>query len=372
MALFDDQDEDRTETATAYRREEFRKKGTVALSREALSVVLLLGVGGSLYFTAGQILTEFRMVVEKCFVFASVSVMDKQAALELKNVAMKSWFWMVGPVMLTAMVAGFLASVAQVGFFVTWDPLAVNWARINPLEGAKRILSGQGLVDAIKAFFKLGLAGWITWVFLKGEILTTHSYLGRNAEESLRFTLMSVSKLFFILLLAYGVLAIADYFWQWIRVEKQMKMTRREAKEEFKLREGDPLIKSRIKSIQRRLARSRMMDAIPKADVVVTNPTHFAVAIQYDPETMAAPKVIAKGAGLIALKIKELARFHHVPVVENKPLARTLFKEMEIGQSIPKELYKAVAEVLAYVYRLRDKTRSVMNRIDPASQPQMA
>ncbi len=212
-------------------------------------------------------------------------------------------------------------------------------------------------MEAFKALIKVSLIGFIAYKFLSNHLVDSGNFFQLGVGEGIASTLSQLSTLFFTIVASLGILAGLDYFYQRYQLEKQMKMTRREAKEEFKLREGDPLIKSRIKSIQRKLASRRMMDAVPKADVVVTNPTHFAVALKYDATLMPAPKVIAKGAGLVALKIKELAKFHQVPVVENKPLARTLFKQMEVGEYIPKELYKAVAQVLSYVYRLKGITK---------------
>ncbi len=187
----------------------------------------------------------------------------------------------------------------------------------------------------------------------KGQALTIGAYFQHSVYEIAVLTLKSAGKLGLLIVLAMSVMAALDFAWQKFQLEKKMRMTKREAKEEFKLREGDPLIKHRIRTIQRRIASRRMMENIPKADVIVTNPTHLAVALQYDGKTMRAPKVTAKGAGVIAEKIKELARANGVPIVENKPLARTMYKELEIGESIPKELYRAVAEVLSYVYKLK-------------------
>ena len=180
-----------------------------------------------------------------------------------------------------------------------------------------------------------------------GELF--HKDLGQQSVWTMKECLI----VFFSVVGSLSIIGILDVVYQRFQLERSMRMTRREAKDEFKLREGDPLIKSRIRALQRRIASRRMMEAVPKADVVVTNPTHLAVALQYVASEMPAPKVVAKGAGVVAEKIREVARTHDVPIVENKPLARTLFRELDINDFIPRELYKAVAEVLAYVYRLR-------------------
>jgi flagellar biosynthetic protein FlhB len=260
---------------------------------------------------------------------------------------------MVVPTFLVAMIVGLVACAAQVGLYLTWEPLTPNWDRINPVNGFQRLFSGKGAMEGVKALLKLAIVTLVVWSFLNSHVNEAPLFFSKNLNESNALTLSLLSKLFFSILFSLSVLSILDYAYQRWQLEKQMKTTRREAKEEFKLREGDPLIKNRIKAIQRRIASRRMMEAVPKADVIVTNPTHIAVALKYDSDSMHAPRVLAKGAGVIAQKIKEVARFNRVPVVENKPLARTLFKQLDIGEYIPRELYKAVAEVLAYVYRLR-------------------
>jgi flagellar biosynthetic protein FlhB len=268
---------------------------------------------------------------------------------------LEHWAWMTIPILAVAIVTGIVVSAAQVGLYLTWEPIEPNWERINPISGMQRFFSMKNIVEGIKAVLKLTVVSLIVYFFIKSQAEKTLPLLSLPVHESLIVTLQSVMKLFFILTGSLLVLGALDYGYQRYELESRMKMTKREAKDEFKLREGDPLIKSRIRSIQRKMASKRMMEAVPKADVVITNPTHFAVALQYNEKEMAAPKVIAKGADIVAQKIKEVAKFHRIPCVENRPLARTLFKNVEINQYVPRDLYKAVAEVLAYVYRLRGR-----------------
>jgi len=352
MAMFDS-DEEKTESPSQYRREEFRKQGTVAMSREVLSVVLLFTVGAAVYFGAASSLKHFSQLGDVFFKFQNASLMGKAQLLDLRLPVMRALGWMVLPVFGVAIVSAIAACAAQVGFYFTWEPLMPKWERLDPMQGFQKLFSLNGLVEALKAFLKLLIGGSVVWFFFKGQGESIALLYQKSAAEGTTLLFSLIKKMFTSLVGAFTVLAGLDYFYQKFQVEKQMKMSRREAKEEFKLREGDPLIKQRIKSIQRRMASRRMMEAVPKADVIVTNPTHLAVALKFDPSSMAAPKVIAKGAEDIAKKIREIARANGIPLVENKPLARTLYKEMEIGQYIPRELYKAVAEVLAYVYRLR-------------------
>lgn len=345
--------EERTETASSYRREEFRRQGRVAVSRELLAVTMMIVGVFTLYGITTIVLKEFSSLALQFFDFKKIASFEKADLLQLQLGVYKNLGTLLGPIFVVLITTSIVVCAAQVGFLVSWEPLTPNWERINPINGFQRIWSGQGAVEAIKAIIKLSIVGFILWFFFKSQTSVIGGYMSRSVPEATSLILSSIGKLVAILLTVFAVIAILDYVYQRYQLERQMRMTRREVKEEFKLREGDPLIKSRIKSIQRRIASRRMMEEVPKADVVVTNPTHLAVALKYDAKNMGAPRVTAKGAGIIAEKIKELARFHRVPIVENKPLARTLFKEIEIGQFIPRELYKAVAEVLAYVYRLR-------------------
>lgn len=358
MAQNDASQDEKTESPSQFRREEFRKQGTVALSREILSVVVLLSAGLTLYAAGNLYQREFGLLADQFFKISRDRLIDRNNLMDLRFEILKHWSWMVLPVCGVVTVTGLIACVAQVGFYVSWEPVSMNWDRLNPVQGFKRMFSMRGVVEAIKAFLKFLLVCVVVYFFLKKQAPGAGNLMSIEIHQSVPLMLSSTLKLMFLLVGSLMVLSGLDYAFQRYQLEKQMMMTKSEAKEEFKLREGDPLIKSRIKQIQRRMARRRMMEEVPKADVIVTNPTHLAVALRYDSNAMGAPRVIAKGAGVIAQKIKEVARFHHVPVVENKPLARTIFKTLDIGEYIPRELYKAVAEVLAYVYRLKGR---VMN-----------
>ncbi|MEE9240565.1 MAG: EscU/YscU/HrcU family type III secretion system export apparatus switch protein, partial [bacterium] len=225
----------------------------------------------------------------------------------------------------------------------------------NPLEGAKRLVGKQGWMDLFKSIAKIilvGLVGYITildaWVYLPHfSQMGASAFLGEFMDIGLKIAIRCATVLVFI--------AGIDYAFQRYSYEQSIKMTKDEVKQEYKQREGDPLVKSRVRQVQREISRKRMMSSVPKADVVITNPIHFAVAIQYDREKMEAPILVAKGRGFIAQKVREIAKEHDIPVVENKPLARGLYKAVQVGQVIPEEFYKTVAEVLAYVYALKNK-----------------
>lgn len=355
---FEESQEDRTETATSFRREEFRKQGVVAQSREVLSVALFLVAGGTLSSLASGILTHFSTYADKTFRFGAIVPLDTKNAQEILLSGLSTWGLMVWPLLAAVVVAGLVGGVSQVGFHISTEPLTPNFDRINPVKGFQRLLSLDSAIEALKAFIKMLLIFGVSWVFLKQRAFEAGHYFNKSVAEVTPLILGDVMRLFFIIAGVLAVFAAGDFFYQRYRIEKQMRMTKREVKEEYKLREGDPLMKSRIRNVQRRLARRRMLEAVPKADVIVTNPTHYSIAIQYDPERMNAPRVVAKGVDFLALKIREIAKGAGVPLVENKLLARTLYRQIPVGKTITKDLYAAVAQVLSYVYRLRARTSS--------------
>ena len=352
-SLFENSDEERTETASAYRREEFRRQGTVAVSREILSAAVLLAGGWTLYGAGHWMYSHFSQLVQVCFAYTGRGILGKTEVLELRKVLWAAIAGMAGPLFAVTAAAGFLGGVAQVGLFVTAEPLTPKWERLDPWANFMRLFSAQGAVEAVKAVIKMAVVAALLGLYVKTHAAVGGQLFGKTVSEIATLTQHEVFTLSLWLVGALIVIAALDYGYQKYRHEGQLKMTKREAKDEFKLREGDPLIKARIRSIQKRVAGRRMMENVQESDVVVTNPTHLAVALKYDVASMTAPKVTAKGAGVIAEKIREQARKHHVPLVENKPLARALYQQLDVGESVPKDLYKAVAEVLAYVYRLR-------------------
>lgn len=354
MAAGSDDQEDRTESPTQYRRDEFRKQGIVALSREVVSVCLLLAIGSSFYGVSKIVVPQFRILAEVYLKFGRIEELTKAALFELLMFALKAWAWMVLPVFGVAVLVAILVCVVQVGFQISFEPLSPKWDRLDPIKGFQRLFSSHGTTEAIKALIKLSLGSVIVWYFMKAKAPEAAYIFEKDIPEICIYFGAELSKLFFLILSIFIFIAAGDFFFQRFRVDKQMRMSKREIREEFKLREGDPLVRNRIRSIQRRLASKRMMEAVPKADVIVTNPTHISIALKYDDKTMAAPQVIAKGADHVAMKIREIAKKSGIPLVENKPLARTLYKEVEVGHYVPRDLYRAVAQVLAYVYRLKN------------------
>lgn len=345
---------EKTEEATQARREEFRKRGQVAQTKELASASVLL-FGCLLIYFSGRYFT--RQIISLFNVFFGDGLLQSLANDDLKKMTLlagKSIAELFFPIGFLLAAVGALSILVQIGIMQVEDALSPNLDKIDPFNGIKRIFSLKSVMEAIKASLKLLMIGFVIYLVFKSELIKLPGLLYQPVDGILTYMgnkvgllLASVSGLFF-------VLAAADYFYQRWDLEKQMMMTKQEVKEEHKSREGDPMIKARIRRIQREVAQRRMMQEVPKADVIITNPTHIAVALRYDDSTP-APQLIAMGADLVAEKIKALAREHKIPVVENKPLARTIFKTMKIGQVIPRELYVAVAEVLSYVYKLKRK-----------------
>jgi flagellar biosynthetic protein FlhB len=256
------------------------------------------------------------------------------------------------PVMMIIAIISLAANLLQVGFVFSFEPLMPQLDRINPISGFQRLFSLRSLVELVKSLCKIAIIGYFVYRFIAREIVQVPQLISADLADSLRVS----SGLIVDLALEIGavilVLAALDYFYQWWEHTKSLKMSKQEVKEEFKQTEGNPQIKGKIKERQRAMAMRRMMQEVPKATAVITNPTHFAVAIRYD-KSMSAPEVVAKGQDFLAERIKQVARENRVTVVENKPLARALYATVEVGETIPQELYQAVAEVLAYVFRLK-------------------
>jgi flagellar biosynthetic protein FlhB len=263
--------------------------------------------------------------------------------------------FLIAPVLGAALVVGVLTQFLQVGILFTTDPLLPRFSRLNPVSGLSRLFSGQAVVELLKAVLKLAIVGMVAFSTLRAD-LPTIFLLG---EQGVGLFFAGLSAIIASLLgksgMALLVLGGLDYAFQRWHHEQSLKMTKQEVKEEARQQDVDPKIKARIRSMQRDLSRRQMMAAVPKATVVITNPTHLAVALAYDRGKMAAPQVVARGAGHLAERIKSLAREARVPIMEDKPLARALYRHVEVGEYIPDTLYKAVAQVLAYVYSLQQK-----------------
>lgn len=349
--------EERTEEATQQRREDFRKRGQVAQTRELASVLILLSSALVLWFLGRFFLQQVSELITQSIgqylVDAARAGDYKQASIFM----MKKAALVLAPLLGILGIMSVAATVVQVGLLNNEEALEFKFEKLNPVAGLQRIFSLRALVEGLKSVLKLALVIAVVAILVKDQVVQVPALVALSVNQLMIFMGDLTVRLLAGVGVMMGVLAAADYFFQRWELEKQMRMTKQEVKEEHKSREGDPMIKARIRRIQREMANKRMMADVPKADVVITNPTHIACALRYDPATMAAPVLVAKGADKVAEKIKEIAREHNVPVMENKPLARTIFKTLKIGHTIPRELFTAVAQVLSYVYKLKKKVK---------------
>lgn len=348
--------EDLTDEISQHRLEEYRRKGIVVQSRELSAMAALLATVCSIYALSPHLGTQLIDYMRDAFKAELSPQLDMGAQNVLRIYLLKAAKVLISvslPVCLAGFVFGALASFVQVGAVFTFEPLMPDFGKVDPIQGFKRLFSIKHMIDGIRIVLKLIIILFVIYVLVKNEVFSSASYVG--SEPSLLFFHYGrIGKAIFFPL--FGILIIfagLDYGFQRFEYYKNLRMTKQEAKQENKEREGDPHIKARIRSIQREIARRRMMQSVKTADVVITNPTHFAVALVYDKKKMSAPRVVAKGADFIAQQIKKIAAESSIPMVENVPLARALYKSVKIGQAIPKVLYQAVAEVLAYVYRLK-------------------
>lgn len=266
------------------------------------------------------------------------------------------------PFMLCMLVAGVAINVAQVGLMLTTKPLVPKFSRMNPISGFKRFVSLRALVDLIKSVSKLTLAGTVVWFYLQDQVQEMVSLLSYSPWGILAPVGWLVIGVWWRIVLVMAVIGVLDYAYQRWQHEQDIRMTQQEMREENKEMEGDPQVKRRIRQLQRQMATQRMMADVPDAEVVITNPTHYAVALRYDPDAMQAPTVVAKGQNLIAARIRELAVENQVPIVERPELARTLFRTIEVGESIPESMFRTVAEVLSFVYRVDRRAHKMRER----------
>jgi flagellar biosynthetic protein FlhB len=346
---------DKTEAPTGRRVSEARNQGQVARSQELnVAVALLLGIW--LVTGPGK---NLGSALKGLVIDAITGLPTTELTGAWLRQRVVTDLWLVAPglglIVLGMLATGLTVTVGQTGFLWASKRIGFDFSRLNLLNGLKRLFSGQGLLELFKALLKLTVVGWISYSFLKTRLIVLLGLSQTNLVAALQTWGELAVALALRVSSAYFVLAVVDYAYQRWQITRNLRMTKQEVKEDMKRSEGDPMLRGRIRGQQRRMARMRMMSNVPKADVIITNPTHLAIAIQYDPETMRAPKVLAKGAHRIAARIVEIARANSVPVMQNIPLARAIYPVVEIDQEIPPELYMAMAEVLAYVFKLRQQ-----------------
>jgi len=345
----------RTEKATPKRLKEARERGDVGKSREVASVAVIFAALGALYFSGSFMLEQMMAVTQKSLFDAGTFRLTTPALHNLFIEVVTKIGIITFPVTLAVLILAALSNVAQVGFLFTTKPLKPKFEKLDPAEGVKRLFSLRSIVELIKSIFKILIVAVAVYLAMRGEIERIPPLIYMSPFDVMTY-ICGVS--FRILLMSSWVLlvlAILDFAYQRWEYGRKLRMTKQEVKDELKQTEGDPRVKARVRSLQKEWAKRRMMEEVPKADVVITNPIHFAVALAYDGKKGSAPVVVAKGRSRLAARIRELAVSSGVPVVEDKPLARALYKALEVGDEIPVNLYEAVAEVLAYLFRLRGK-----------------
>ena len=324
-------------------------------SSELNAAVNLLAITVLLLAISPALWQNFLQVMRK-YLEMGAGVLTAGNLTDLAVSVVKDLLLLLGPVFLTAVVAAAASSYLQVGFLFTPSLVAPKFDRINPFSGLQRIFSKRALVEFLKSLLKVVIVALVAWQFLRANYETLFVVLYQNAAETWDIVSSLGLNLAVRVAVAFAALAAADLMYQRYEYYKSLKMSKQEIKEEFKEMEGDPQIRARIREVQRKIAMQRMLHEVPSATVVITNPTELAVALRYREKEDDAPVVVAKGAGVLARRIRELAKEHRIPLVENKQVARMLFQQVELGQAIPVELYQAVAEILAFVYRMQGRT----------------
>jgi len=352
---------EKTEQPTAKKLEDARKEGQVAKSKEIANAFGLLALFLVLKLYLGTMGTRFIELFSAVYMqipavsemyngnlpVASLQVVIRSMMIQLVII--------IAPVLLVGVAVAFVCDVVQVKWQPTAKPLQPKFNKLNPIKGFGRIFSTNSLVELIKAILKIGLIGYIVYSYLKDKTGRIFILYNISLNQAIGLIGETVVDLGIRVAAVYMVIAFLDFAYQKWKFNEDMKMTKQEVKDEYKNQEGDPQVKSKQKQRMREASMRRMMQQLPEADVVITNPTHYAVAIKYDPDKYDAPYVLAKGENYLAQRIKDVARENDIEIVENKPLARMLYANVEIGELVPPELYQAVAEVLAFVYHLKGK-----------------
>ena len=356
MAEQESNQQERTEQATPKRKEDARKKGNVAKSVEISSTAIILVSLLFFYFGGSYMLNLMKYYSQLIFENIGSVALNANNLQGYLQIAAIGFFRVSAPFAVTIMAVGFIANYAQVGPLFTLEPLTPKFSKINPLSGMKRVLfSRKAFVELIKNILKITVVGLIAYYSIKGQIQDYIPLMDQSAAQLIAYVGRETFALGLKISIALVLMAILDFMFQKFDYAKSIRMTKQEIKEEMKQMEGDPLIKARIRSIQRETSRRRMMDEIPEADIIITNPVEIAVALKYSPKDMESPKVVGKGRKKVAEKIRKIAIEHNIPIVEDKPLAWAIFKAVKIGDFIPEDLFHAVAEILAYVYKLKNK-----------------
>ncbi|MGE8079142.1 flagellar biosynthesis protein FlhB [Peribacillus loiseleuriae] len=346
---------EKTEKATPKKKQDSRKKGQVAKSQDVNTAINLLAVFLLLLFIGPYMLKKISSLLSEFLQNSMLVQVTEDSAPLLLIEVLKEMGLILAPILAAALIAGVVANYMQIGFMFSTETIQLKLEKLDPIKGFKRIFSIRAIVELLKSILKISVVGLVTF-FVIWQRIDEIMILSKKSIGNAMTTLADITvKVGIYASIALLILSLLDYLYQKYDYEKNIRMSKQDIKDEYKNIEGDPLIKSKIKQKQREMAMQRMMQEVPKADVVITNPTHYAIALKYDDQKSAAPYVIAMGVDFVAQKIKYVAKENDVVMVENRPLARSLYDQTEIGQAIPEEFFKAVAEILAFVYKTKGK-----------------
>lgn len=348
--------EEKTEQATPKKRRDARKEGDVLQSKEIVTAVSVLGIFASMRLFMGFMTENILAFTASIYERLGTREVNVDTVMSFTIEIITIFVITVGPICAVAMLLGIIPTIAQTRGLFTMKALRPKFSRLNPLSGIKKLFSMQSVVGILKGLIEVAVIGYVIFSEVSARLPKFLALMNAGIMQGMTYALISIFDLVMLICILLVFVAAADFLFQWWQFEKKLKMSKQEVKEEYKQTEGDPQIKSKIKQKQQQMAMSRMMAEVPKADVVIRNPTHYAVALRYDQDENKAPQVIAKGKDLIALRIVKIAEENDVYLMEDPPLARLLYSTVDIGREIPVELYNAVAEVLTVVYRAKNKT----------------
>jgi flagellar biosynthesis protein FlhB len=352
----DTSSENKTEKATPKKRKDERKKGNIFQSADVVSSVSILAVFVMLRITFPYLYRYlFNFIVRYLSFTGTKTTLSQAAAMDVLRDAWITLLLICAPVLIASLLAAVLATGAQTRFKFSGEKIKFKFSNISPIQGFQRLFSIRSIAELIKSILKTIAIGYVIYIQIKKIVAGCIAMMYGDVFQSSVTMMNAIMDMVLQMMLVFIAISAADYFYQWWEYERSIRMTKQEVKEEFKQLEGNPEIKGRIRQVQRRISNRRMMQQVPKADVVIRNPTHVAVALRYDAQKDAAPVVVAKGQDYLALKIIEIAQMYHIPMKEDRPLARALYASVEVNDQIPPEFYQAMAEVMAWVYRLKQE-----------------
>lgn len=351
----------KTEKATPKKKKDERKKGNAFQSRDVVSLATII-VGFILISKLGSfIFSQIReLYLSELQKMSNLYTLSIPSVLQIMRESMLVFFLATVPILFVLMITGIVMTGAQTGFLVSGELLRFKYNRISMLQGFKRMFSVRSLVQLVKSLLKVAVILWVIYTSVQDLLIITPDILNTSFDQSIAFMLDRIMSIVYKICLIFVSIAVLDFAYQKFDYEQKLKMTKQEIKDEYKQTEGDPFIKGKIKEKQRRMSMNRMIQQVPNADVIVRNPTHFAVALKYDLEKDMAPMVLAKGQDHLAKRIIAAGEKHKILITENKPLARSLYETVEVNSYIPAELYQAVAELMAWVYSTREKGKKAV------------